>query len=120
MRPRRDNRVRFGPALDDHGLPRPTLHVQRDEEEQREARELLADIQRALATLGTPLKAAPPQLTLPGTAQHFLGTTRVSEADDGTGVVDATGLSRILRAERARGQASGRPAAKLDIPVLTE
>ena len=30
-----------------------------------------------------------------------------------SGVVDATGLSRILRTERARGHASGRPAAKL-------
>jgi choline dehydrogenase-like flavoprotein len=91
MQPRRDNRVRFGPALDDHGLPRPTLHVQRDEDDQREARQLLADLERAVAVLGTSPRGAPPQLTLPGTAQHVMGTHRLSEADDGSGVVDSTG-----------------------------
>lgn len=91
MQPKRENRVRFGPALDDHGLPRPTLHVQRGEEDQREARQLLADLERAVEALGTPLRGAPPQLTLPGTAQHVMGTTRLSEADDGSGVADSTG-----------------------------
>ncbi|WP_454554056.1 hypothetical protein [Geodermatophilus nigrescens] len=44
-----------------------------------------------------------------GSARAFRRAVRRSHPD----VVGAAGLVRILRAERARGQASGRPAVKV-------
>jgi pyranose oxidase len=85
-----DNRVWFDDdETDEHGLPAIRIDYAlspRDEESIAAAK---AEIAEAAQALGRPL--GEPFVMPPGSSLHYLGTTRMGTADDGTSVCDPTG-----------------------------
>nr|WP_240189391.1 GMC oxidoreductase [Nakamurella flavida] len=87
-----DNRLHFDDdATDATGLPRFSVRFVRSPADLRR----IADAQDVLLQVASALtrgkSATPCALLEPGSSLHYTGTVRMSAADDGTGVCDATG-----------------------------
>jgi choline dehydrogenase-like flavoprotein len=85
-----DNRVWFDEdAADQHGLPAIRIDYALSEADQASVAEAIEEIRGAAEALGRPL--GEPFVMPSGSSLHYLGTTRMGTADDGTSVCDPTG-----------------------------
>ncbi|MEV6488793.1 GMC oxidoreductase, partial [Actinoplanes sp. NPDC051633] len=85
-----DNRVWFDDgATDEYGLPAIRIDYTLSAGDERAIATATDEIGRAAEALGRPL--GEPFLMPAGSSLHYLGTTRMGPADDGTSVCDPTG-----------------------------
>ena len=85
-----DNRVRFDDdAADEHGLPAIRIDYALSAADEAAIEAAKVEIAEAARALGRPL--GDPFVMPPGSSLHYLGTTRMGTADDGTSVCDPTG-----------------------------
>jgi choline dehydrogenase-like flavoprotein len=85
-----ENRVRFDDeAADEHGLPAIRIDYALSAADQAAIEAATVEIAEAARALGRPL--GDPFVMPPGSSLHYLGTTRMGTADDGTSVCDPTG-----------------------------
>jgi choline dehydrogenase-like flavoprotein len=85
-----DNRVWFDDdAPDEHGLPAIRIDYSLSTADQAAIEAAKVEIAEAARALGRPL--GDPFVMPPGSSLHYLGTTRMGTADDGTSVCDPTG-----------------------------
>ncbi|SFO60800.1 pyranose oxidase [Geodermatophilus obscurus] len=85
-----DNRVRFDEdAADEHGLPAIRIDYALSDVDRASIGAAVDEVRRAARALGQPL--GDPFVMPPGSSLHYLGTTRMGAADDGTSVCDPTG-----------------------------
>jgi choline dehydrogenase-like flavoprotein len=85
-----DNRVWFDEtAPDAHGLPAIRIDYALSADDEAAIEAAKAEIAEAARALGRPL--GDPFVMPPGSSLHYLGTTRMGTADDGTSVCDPTG-----------------------------
>ncbi|QHC75510.1 choline dehydrogenase [Rathayibacter sp. VKM Ac-2805] len=88
---RKQPRVEDGVSFDDdeldyRGFPNMTVDYALGEQEEAEIADATEHLRRAGEALGTFI--AEPRLLPPGSSLHYMGTTRMGAADDGTSVVD--------------------------------
>lgn len=117
--PNEDNRVCFDIDLHDtFGMPKPTFEFRLSNRDRELAHAMMGDMLDAAMALGAFLPGAEPRFMPPGLAQHFMGTTRMGEHDDGTAVVDP--YSRVFGFENLYlGGNSLIPTATASNPTLT-
>ena len=85
-----DNRVWFDDdAADEHGLPAIRIDYALSAADEAAIAAAKVEIAEAAQALGRPL--GEPFVMPPGSSLHYLGTTRMGTADDGTSVCDPTG-----------------------------
>ena len=85
-----DNRVWFDDtAVDDHGLPAIRIDYTLSAADEDAIAAASDQVRRAAEALGRPL--GDPFVMPAGSSMHYLGTTRMGPADDGTSVCDPTG-----------------------------
>jgi choline dehydrogenase-like flavoprotein len=85
-----ENRVWFDDdATDEHGLPAIRIDYALSARDEASIAAATAEIAEAARALGRPL--GEPFLMPAGSSLHYLGTTRMGAADDGTSVCDPTG-----------------------------
>jgi choline dehydrogenase-like flavoprotein len=85
-----DNRVWFDDeATDEHGLPAIRIDYALSAADEASIEAAKGEIAEAARALGTPL--GDPFVMPSGSSLHYLGTTRMGTADDGTSVCDPTG-----------------------------
>lgn len=85
-----DNRVWFDDGVtDEHGLPAIRIDYSLSAADEAAIAAAKAEIAEAARALGRPL--GDPFVMPPGSSLHYLGTTRMGTADDGTSVCDPTG-----------------------------
>jgi pyranose oxidase len=85
-----ENRVWFDEdEVDQYGLPAIRIDYSLSANDQAAIEAAIEEIQVATQGLGTPL--GDPFVMPPGSSLHYIGTTRMGTADDGTSVCDPTG-----------------------------
>jgi choline dehydrogenase-like flavoprotein len=87
--PRAEDRVAFDDSRTDaFGMPAPTIHYDLTERELAEQERALALLARAGSALGEFPPGGGPRVMPKGSSLHYMGTTRMGEADDGESVCD--------------------------------
>ena len=116
-RPRVEDGVTFDDRnLDYRGLPNMTIEYELTDAENTEIAAATARLKRAGSALGEFI--AEPRLMPNGSSLHYMGTTRIGEADDGTSVADP--WSRVWGVEGLLVGGNGTiPTANTMNPTLT-
>jgi choline dehydrogenase-like flavoprotein len=88
--PRPEDRVELtDDRLDAFGMPAMTIHYELTERELPEQELALRNLERAGSALGQFAPGGEPRLMPKGSSLHYMGTTRMGDADDGTSVCDS-------------------------------